>query len=66
VNTLSDTFPIWAAIVALTGGWIAFEVRQMRTRLDRFLVRTHGRLTAIETHLRYRDGYQPGEDYNDS
>ena len=58
-HDLSTAFSVWAAVVAIAGGWIALELHTMRKRLDRFMYSFHGRLTAVETHLHLRDGFLP-------
>ena len=65
-NNLAVAFSVWAAIVAMVGGALVFELSRIRNEmrdmselLREHMLKTEARLTAVETHLMYRDGFRP-------
>ena len=61
---LASAFAVWAAVVGMIGVAIVWElsrlrgeVRHMADALADHMLRTQGRLTAVETHLHIRDGF---------
>lgn len=65
-SALSTAFAVWAAVVGMIGAAIVWElarlrseVRQMNGSLANHVVATEHRVTAIETHLNARDGFNP-------
>lgn len=62
----ATAFTVWAAIVGLIGAGIVWElfglrtdVREIKDSLSEYMIEVQGRLTAVETHLRLRDGFLP-------
>jgi hypothetical protein len=58
-TSLSHAFGIWAAVVALVGGGIVFELSRLRTelkgmadRLNEIVIEFEHRLTAVESDIR--------------
>lgn len=67
---LSTAFAAWAAVVGMIGVAIVWELSRLRAEvrlmsilLSKHQVSTQGRLTAVETHLHIRDGFQPGNHF---
>jgi hypothetical protein len=67
---LTTAFAVWAAVVGMIGMAIVYElsrlrqeVRGMANLLNRHQIETQGRLTAVETHLHLRDGFQPSNHF---
>jgi len=63
-GNLATAFAVWAAVVGLIGVAIVWElsrlrgeVRNLAAGLGRHMLETQGRLTAVETHLHIRDGF---------
>lgn len=59
INSLSAAFTVWAAVVALVGGGIVFELSRLRSelkemagRLNEIVVEFEHRLTAVESDIR--------------
>ena len=66
-NDLATAFAVWAAVVGMIGIAIVWELSRLRaeiktmgTMLNMHQLETQGRLTAVETHLHFRDGYIAG------
>jgi hypothetical protein len=66
-NDLATAFAVWAAVVGMIGIAIVWELSRLRaeiktmgTMLNLHQLETQGRLTAVETHLHFRDGYIAG------
>ena len=66
-NDLATAFAVWAAVVGMIGVAIVWELSRLRaeiktmgTMLNLHQLETQGRLTAVETHLHFRDGYIAG------
>lgn len=64
--TLGTAFSVWAAVVALIGGAIVWEIARLRgdvktltSALNLHMLQTEHRLTAIESHLTNRDNFIP-------
>ena len=69
-QSLITAFSVWAAVVGLIGTGIVWElmglrkdVRQIRDSLAEHAIEVQGRLTAVETHLRMRDGFTPTQHF---
>lgn len=65
-HNLDTAFTIWAAVVALIGGAIVWEIARLRgdvkaltLMLNEHMLHTEHRITTIETHLSMRDGFTP-------
>jgi hypothetical protein len=63
---LAQAFGVWAAVVGMIGIAIVWElsrlrreVRELLNRLNSHMVVMEHRVTAVETHLQYRDGFTP-------
>lgn len=66
-QNLSAAFTAWAAVVGMIGIAIVWELSRLRSEiktmaalLNAHQLETQGRLTAVETHLHFRDGYVAG------
>lgn len=66
-TNLAGAFAVWAAVVGMIGLAIVWElsrlrgeIRTMAALLNAHQLETQGRLTAVETHLHFRDGYVAG------
>jgi CRP-like cAMP-binding protein len=68
--SVTTAFAVWAAVVGMIGGAIVWElarlrneVRSMAQLLQRHQLHTEARLTAGETHLSMRDGFNPSNHF---
>ena len=66
-QSMANAFAVWAGVVFMVGVAIVWElsrlraeVRTMATLLNAHQIEVQGRLTAVETHLHFRDGYVAG------
>lgn len=66
-HPLATAFAVWAAVVGMIGLAIVWELSRLRAEikvmaslLNAHQLETQGRLTAVETHLHFRDGYVAG------
>ena len=67
---LSTAFAVWAGVVGMIGIAIVWElsrlrgeIKDMSQNLAQHTVRTEHRVTAIETHLSARDGFNPSNHF---
>ena len=65
-TNLTIAFTVWAAVVAIVGGAIVWElaklrgdVQFLRNIVTHIQIEIQGRITAIETHLQMKDGFVP-------
>ena len=65
-QNLTTAFAIWAVVVGLIGSAIVWELARLRAdvaamsaMLNQHQIEMQGRLTAVETHLSVRDGFNP-------
>ena len=65
-QNLTVAFAVWAAVVGMIGMAIVWELARLRGEvhsmtnlLNEHMMETQGRLTAVETHLQVKDGFQP-------
>lgn len=65
-SNFGQAFAVWAAVVGIVGAAIVYElahvrgnIKAMSEQLNEYIVTMERRVTAIETHLRIREGFAP-------
>lgn len=65
-TNIGHAFSVWAGVVGIVGAAIVYELARVRSelkamglQLNTYIVTMERRVTAIETHLRMREGFLP-------